>query len=90
MPDGDGLSEIRHIRQILADFVSQRDSALLDEHRDGKPCELFGDGSNIEHGLRRNGGPVFKVGATITLLIDQRSVLDNHDCRAGRIGMVPR
>ena len=87
--DRDRLPEIRHVRQMLVDVVVERELSLLNEHRHGQARELFGHRGDIKQRLRRDRDAMLKIRAAVTVLIDDRAVLDDHDGRAWRIGPIP-
>ena len=84
--DLDGRLIRRHVRQVLADIILQRDSSFLRQQGNARRRELFGDGGDVEGGTRRDGPAGVHVGDAVRALELDLAVLDDQDSAAGAVG----
>ncbi len=50
--DGDRVTEVRHLGNVLADVVGQRQAAILDEKQNGRGDELLSDRAGVQERVR--------------------------------------
>jgi len=87
--DGDGRAIIRHLGNVFADIVIQRELPFLRQQGNTHGHKLFRGGANVEHRAGRYRHIELQVGHTISLFINDFAVLNYGQSTTGRVFFIP-
>ncbi len=89
VPDRDGMSEVGHLRHVLADIVIEGELTSVRQQRDARSRELLRDRPHVENGLRCERNVKFEIGHPVRAAIRNLSFAHDRAGTAGRIRLIP-